>query len=354
MMAAIYENSALTIAAICCSESEDGLFRVLPPAAHERLFTHLNGEPIYVRRVPPKTPWAAEPGAGHLPLLQRGWVYQERILSPRVLHFTDEELVWECMESSRRETSQHGCCEPGRWRNAKADADGLDWVEIINSYSALDLTIRTDRLPALAGIARAYGAANDLQQYVAGHWAETIGENLCWRAQLPSRRREEKPKVPSWSWVAADGPVLAGYLDPEASPITVYGIEITASSGNPFLDPNPDCKIHLSAPLMPGTLLYSPKPGAVDKMLCWIRFGGEEETLVYPDYLLHEHSYSHVSTRTEVFCLFYDEPTPGIFCGGLVLRKVGSGLDEYERIGSVDCSPAFDINSTPMTNITLV
>ena len=33
------------------------------------------------------------------PLMKRGWVFQERILSPRVLHFGPQELLWECMEN---------------------------------------------------------------------------------------------------------------------------------------------------------------------------------------------------------------------------------------------------------------
>ncbi|PVH70864.1 HET-domain-containing protein, partial [Cadophora sp. DSE1049] len=32
------------------------------------------------------------------PLLQRGWIFQERILSRRVLHFGSKGLIWECME----------------------------------------------------------------------------------------------------------------------------------------------------------------------------------------------------------------------------------------------------------------
>ncbi|USP73399.1 HET-domain-containing protein [Curvularia clavata] len=43
------------------------------------------------------------------PLLQRGWVCQERLLSPRVLHFCEKELVWECQESS---TCQCSCFDP--------------------------------------------------------------------------------------------------------------------------------------------------------------------------------------------------------------------------------------------------
>ncbi|KAK0709359.1 hypothetical protein B0T26DRAFT_600750, partial [Lasiosphaeria miniovina] len=37
----------------------------------------------------------------HFPLLRSAYVYQERLLSPRVLHFGAEELLWECMEETR-------------------------------------------------------------------------------------------------------------------------------------------------------------------------------------------------------------------------------------------------------------
>jgi hypothetical protein len=34
------------------------------------------------------------------PLLSRGWVFQERLLSSRMLHFGSNELFWECRESN--------------------------------------------------------------------------------------------------------------------------------------------------------------------------------------------------------------------------------------------------------------
>ncbi|OCL07999.1 hypothetical protein AOQ84DRAFT_294015, partial [Glonium stellatum] len=30
------------------------------------------------------------------PIGRRGWIYQERLLSPRILHYTSEQLFWEC------------------------------------------------------------------------------------------------------------------------------------------------------------------------------------------------------------------------------------------------------------------
>ena len=37
-------------------------------------------------------------GVGIPAALKGAWVFQERLLPPRVLHFSHHELVWECME----------------------------------------------------------------------------------------------------------------------------------------------------------------------------------------------------------------------------------------------------------------
>lgn len=42
---------------------------------------------------------------GTMPLMQRGWTYQERLLSPRTLHFTDDELILECLSGITCECS---------------------------------------------------------------------------------------------------------------------------------------------------------------------------------------------------------------------------------------------------------
>lgn len=37
------------------------------------------------------------------PLHRRGWVFQERLLSPRVLHFTEKQIFWECFTDQKCE-----------------------------------------------------------------------------------------------------------------------------------------------------------------------------------------------------------------------------------------------------------
>jgi Heterokaryon incompatibility protein (HET) len=106
------------------------------------------------------------------PLFQRGWAYQERLLSPRVLHFGQRELLWEC--------SQMSDCQCGGLKSIYSDRSKLDtppkvkhyremnpsraeiaqgnaisrWRKVVGEYSALNLTFPSDKLPAIAGIAR--------------------------------------------------------------------------------------------------------------------------------------------------------------------------------------------------------
>jgi hypothetical protein len=48
----------------------------------------------------------------HYPLWRHGWVFQERLLAPRVLQFWQCELFWECAEAAEGE-----CCgRPARDR----------------------------------------------------------------------------------------------------------------------------------------------------------------------------------------------------------------------------------------------
>ena len=46
-----------------------------------------------------------------MPLLRRGWVVQELLLAPRVLHFCATEMFWECFELIASETYQ-SCLPP--------------------------------------------------------------------------------------------------------------------------------------------------------------------------------------------------------------------------------------------------
>jgi hypothetical protein len=88
-MARIYVNPTITLAASVSTSAQEGLFR---SADFEKFGQPLSTPcDIHVRK-------PLRHRATDLPLLGRGWVFQERLLSPRILHFGQDELMWGCME----------------------------------------------------------------------------------------------------------------------------------------------------------------------------------------------------------------------------------------------------------------
>ena len=94
-MQRVYYNSFLNIAATAAEDGRRGCFfdrlsRFMEPLAisltieqgsePETLFPFIEDPPL-------------ECGLARQPLIRRCWVMQERILAPRVLHFTDEQLI---------------------------------------------------------------------------------------------------------------------------------------------------------------------------------------------------------------------------------------------------------------------
>jgi len=47
-------------------------------------------------------------GTSPCPLSRRGWAFQERLLAPRTLHYTAEQLIWECTKFSVSESGRWG------------------------------------------------------------------------------------------------------------------------------------------------------------------------------------------------------------------------------------------------------
>lgn len=100
-MADIYQNSYLTLAATSSESGSMGCFSKQSIAYQELQLEVQSTEgqvyQILVRRQMPH--WVVPPtllSRLENPLLSRGWAFQERVLSPRVLHFCKQELIWEC------------------------------------------------------------------------------------------------------------------------------------------------------------------------------------------------------------------------------------------------------------------
>jgi hypothetical protein len=102
-MYSTFQNSYLTIAATRSANAQGACF-ASPPLyrAHSLKVAQSTSQlgKMYVRKALSHRAFEyskiEQQFQGELPLLFRGWVYQERLLSSRVLHFTANELFWEC------------------------------------------------------------------------------------------------------------------------------------------------------------------------------------------------------------------------------------------------------------------
>jgi hypothetical protein len=163
---------------------------------------------------------------GGMPLFQRAWAFQERLLSSRVLHYTESELVWECYTTSK--------CQCGRilsqmdeenfpelpstdtdralkptfaysfLRNLTSEGLRDLWENFIFHYSRRKLSHDTDRLPALSGLAQRF-QTRTLGKYAAGLWEKHLHTQILWRPRTAGtkiRTRSSKYIAPTWSWAS--------------------------------------------------------------------------------------------------------------------------------------------------------
>ncbi|KAG4439086.1 hypothetical protein IFR05_005428 [Cadophora sp. M221] len=161
------------------------------------------------------------------PLLSRAWVFQERLLSVRTLHFHAEELIWECgsgisCECSRledyqwgdpdglldhRESEQLKMIYTSIYSSSATEIQIFDtWLELVREYCSLKLTKQIDRLTALSGLASRI-ATSLSREYLAGLWSGDLPRALCWLRESGYQNkhpsfRDVDAYAPSWSWAS--------------------------------------------------------------------------------------------------------------------------------------------------------
>jgi hypothetical protein len=193
VMNRVYKHSVCNIAATAASDYSPGLYQRRDPRMVTPYRTEIKRkrhERSYVYSLGGDTYHHAVSRAG---INRRGWVFQERMLSPRTLHFSSQ-LFWECRLLHACETYPTGFPreppslgndpEPS-WSNCKLWTKDIymdatsSWRSLVQSYCRTQLTQQSDRLAALAGLAREmHSYTNDV--YLAGLWKQQLPHALCW------------------------------------------------------------------------------------------------------------------------------------------------------------------------------
>ncbi|KAH7126591.1 heterokaryon incompatibility protein-domain-containing protein, partial [Dendryphion nanum] len=139
------------------------------------------------------------------PLLGRGWVLQERLLSSRVLHLSEPELIWECREETSCECGRIQSLGKPEHHQGIRSGSTMDlitqWQFVAEQYSTLKLSMASDLLPALSGLATQMARKKPKDaQYIAGLWSDSFVQDLTWRSSYMNCTPVLKQRVPSWSW----------------------------------------------------------------------------------------------------------------------------------------------------------
>lgn len=262
-------------------------------------------------------------------------VYQERLLSARLIHFMDHELWFECCAGFQCECARNeydGYFDRNDFkpdldksiRNA-VDTQTLEhkWQMLVSSYAmkAQHLTFADDIFPALQGIAKIVPPI--MGAYLAGHWAKHLDKSLCWYHN-PNATRASKTRAwraPSWSWASVSGYVKwqihSGLWDGNDEQMHMFITVVEVTTSPVGWDPTGQLlsgTIKLVGQCLPGEVAWAYSRRTSDEPTCFIIFNkGPEEfstrlshdhrRYVYWDYLVHEPGPYQVSNGASVVIL---------------------------------------------------
>lgn len=210
------------------------------------------------------------------PLIRRAWVLQERLISPRMIHFGQDQIYWECHQLHACETYPWGpaalyslqahktvrtatirdvymkMIEVGPDRRTMIDPNPLlptvdtpdnelalwAWADIVQKYNDLDLTVPRDKFVALSGLAKLMqGLVQD--EYVAGLWKSCMITGLLWKIPQPKQQRTAHTlsgsSIPTWSWASVHGE-LPMLLVPDAK-LKKLGVDVYITIRDVIIDP---------------------------------------------------------------------------------------------------------------------
>lgn len=226
-MASIYRAATLTLSATSASGSSEGssLSRLLEPAHHLhgaqqnfRLRDHIFEN---------KNPFGAVASG---PTTKRAWILQEKVLSQRILHATDTQLVWQCTTLVES--------EDGMFYDDGAELSPISglWADLLHSHALLsrcnpnqfytyncwwtwvydytrrDLTYASDQHVALSGITDFVKQLSG-NEPLLGLWRQHLALHLAWSCERPNSEvsfddaaggmplAKHSSRRPSWTWI---------------------------------------------------------------------------------------------------------------------------------------------------------
>lgn len=227
-MAAIYRNAFLTLAASKANDDRGGCYSggigrdrdyVIKAASAADSTSR-----VYVREMLPHFSTSGSRDSAvsrEFPLLDRGWVYQERLLSPRVLYFGTKELLWEC-----REFRTCQCQE--RWPEKRLKQRYSEFINTAKLEAAKAEQARleaekkrlAENTPVLVGLQDLPSGSTEISRREPS--TETNGKSEHWKKIAPHLIQKVRAKAEDWARAKAEERSQA--YPPDTNRLSIGGI----------------------------------------------------------------------------------------------------------------------------------
>ncbi|KAK3317584.1 heterokaryon incompatibility protein-domain-containing protein [Cercophora scortea] len=173
-----YQNATLTIAAAVASTVADGFLHPRTPSPACQLPLYAPNGPSGIISITAKVSHEQTPE----PLYTRAWTLEEFLLPPRLLIFGTREAIWQCNSSDPKpvipSNVEYDPAFPCRRLQTKDRRRDI-WSSVVANYTRRDMTYIEDRLPAIDGFARVLERKwND--RYLYGLWHSRLHSHLMW------------------------------------------------------------------------------------------------------------------------------------------------------------------------------
>jgi hypothetical protein len=156
------------------------------------------------------------------PLNKRGWVFQERTLGPRIVHFNKDQVFSECHSLEASEILPQGVpggppthLDKGVETSSASNIQqvNLRWYKLVEDYSCTSISFADDRLLPISAVVKqcCLGMRLDPSEYLAGMWKDDLPLSMLWSQNSHLNLAESEPTTsveiemnhaPSWSWAS--------------------------------------------------------------------------------------------------------------------------------------------------------